>query len=136
MNFLTALLDAAVGFVRRNPLTVLLIVVLAIAAPALLKGIAMFVLYFILGLVVLAIVAVAAFRWRIYKMRRQMEQQFGEGFPGGDPFAGMRSGARPGAGAKTREGEVRVHKTAETPEKRVSRNVGDYVEFEEEKAAE
>ena len=32
-----------------------------------------------------------------------------------------------------REGEVKVYKTSETPEKRVSRDVGDYVEFEETK---
>ena len=38
MNFLTAIINALVGFVQRNPLTVLVILILAIAAPALLKG--------------------------------------------------------------------------------------------------
>ena len=110
-----------VGFVQRNPLTTLLIVILALGAPALLKGIALFILYFLMGIVVLAIVLMLVFRWRIHKVRRQMEEQFGEG----SPFAERER--------RGREGEVRVHKTAGTPEKRVSKDVGDYVDFEEEK---
>ena len=40
MNFLTAIIDGLVRFVQRNPLTTLLIVILALGSPALLKGIA------------------------------------------------------------------------------------------------
>ena len=136
MNFFTAIIDSLVGFVQRNPLTTLLIVILALGAPALLKGIALFILYFLMGIVVLAIVLMLVFRWRIYKVRKQMEEQFGEGFGkqtrggfrqrnSGSPFAERER--------RGREGEVRVHKTAGTPEKRVSKDVGDYVDFEEEK---
>lgn len=131
MNFLTAILDALVRFVQRNPLTVLVIVILALGAPALLKGIALFFLYGIMGILLLVVAAILLFRWRIYKVRRQMEDQFGEGFGGrnsggqgfGSPFSGEPR--------KGREGEVKVYRTSETPEKRVSGNVGDYVEFEE-----
>lgn len=133
MNFLTAIIDALVGFVRRNPLTVLIILILAIGAPALLRGVALFFLYFIMGIIVLGLVLLVLFRWRINKVRRQMEEQFGEGF---DPrnFGGRQADSPFGGdGGKPREGEVKVRKTAETPEKRVSRNVGDYVEFEETK---
>ena len=67
------------------------------------------------------------------KVRRQMEEQFGEGF---DPrnFGGQGFGS-PFAGEprKGREGEVKVRKTSGAPEKRVSKDVGDYVEFEETK---
>ena len=133
MNFLTAIINALVGFVQRNPLTTLLIVILALGAPALLKGIALFILYFLMGLVILVVVLMLAFRWRIYKVRKQMEQQFGEGF---DPrnFGGQGFGS-PFAGEprKGREGEVKVRKTSGAPEKRVSKDVGDYVEFEETK---
>ena len=80
MNFILAIIDSLVGFVQRNPLTTLLIVILALGAPALLKGIALFILYFLMGLVILVVVLMLAFRWRIYKVRKQMEQQFGEGF--------------------------------------------------------
>ena len=110
MNFILAIIDSLVGFVQRNPLTTLLIVILALGAPALLKGIALFILYFLMGLVILVVVLMLAFRWRIYKVRKQMEQP-----------------------RKEREGEVKVHKTPGTPEKRVSKDVGDYVDFEEEK---
>ena len=44
MNFILAIIDSLVGFVQRNPLTVLVILILAIAAPALLKGVALFFL--------------------------------------------------------------------------------------------
>lgn len=131
MKFLTAIIDALTGFVQRNPLTVLLIVILALGAPALLRGIALFILYFLLGIVLLGAVAALYFRWRINKVRRQMEEQFGE-FAGQDPFGGPFTQQRPAG----REGEVKVHKTPETPEKRVSKNVGDYVEFEETKEKE
>ena len=73
MNFILAIIDSLVGFVQRNPLTTLLIVILALGAPALLKGIALFILYFLMGLVILVVVLMLAFRWRIYKVRKQME---------------------------------------------------------------
>ena len=66
----------------------------------------------------------------------KMEEQFGEGF--GEQTRGgfrQRNSGSPFAERERRgrEGEVRVHKTAGTPEKRVSKDVGDYVDFEEEK---
>ncbi|MBS4766455.1 DUF4834 family protein [Alistipes sp. kh20] len=135
MNFILAIIDSLVRFVQRNPLTTLVVVILALGAPALLKGIALFILYFFMGLILLIVVLMLAFRWRIYKVRKQMEEQFGEGF-------GQRSGPEGFSGfgspfaeqqRKQREGEVKVHKTPGTPEKRVSKDVGDYVDFEEEK---
>ncbi len=129
MNLFMAIIDAVTGFIRRNPLTCLVILILAVAAPAVLKGIAVFILYFFLGLFLLAGLLLFLFRWRIYKVRRQMEEQFGpQGGLGGDPFAGRRARA-------PQEGEVKVYKTQGTPEKRVSKDVGDYVEFEETKDA-
>ena len=126
MNFLTAIINALVGFVQRNPLTVLVILILAIAAPALLKGVALFFLYVVMSILILAVALILVFRWR-------MKEQFGEGF---DPrnFGGQGFGS-PFAGEprKGREGEVKVRKTSGAPEKRVSKDVGDYVEFEETK---
>lgn len=136
MNFLLAIVDSLVGFVQRNPLTTLIILILALGAPALLKGIALFILYFLMGLVLLIVILLLAFRWRIYKVRKQMEEQFGEGFSQqGRPRSGFGGFGSPFAEQppKQREGEVKVYKTTETPEKRVSKDVGDYVDFEEEK---
>ena len=141
MKFLTAIIDALADFVRRNPLTTLIIVFLSLAAPSLLKGIAAFVLYFLLGLVVFALVMGLWLRWRIAQARRRMEEQFGEQFGGGTPFGTEGSYGREsrregpfGRGSRSsREGEVKIYVTSEAPEKRVAHGVGDYVDFEETK---
>lgn len=125
MNFLTAVFDSLVGFIRRNPVLCLVIVILAVAAPAVLKGIAVFILYFILGLIVLALVLALLFRWRIYKLRQGMQDPFG-------PQAGFGAAAG-GSGRQRWEGDVKIYKTQDAPEKRISSQVGDYVEFEETK---
>ena len=65
MKFLMAIVDALVGFVQRNPLTVLVILLLALGAPALLKGIAMFVLYLIFGILLAGVLLLLLFGWRI-----------------------------------------------------------------------
>lgn len=131
MGFLTAIIDALAEFVRRNPIFTLIVVVLAFTAPALLKGIALFVLYLVLGFLVLIFALSLLFRWRIRRVQRQMEEQFGAGGFGGAGFGGAR-GARTES-RREQEGEVKVYRTSETPEKRVSESVGDYVEFEETK---
>lgn len=106
MKYLMAVIDALVGFVQRNPLTVLVILILALGAPALLKGIALFILYFIMGFVLLLVAGVLLFRWRIYRMRKEMEERFGEGFGsaagGFDPRASGR-----GSGLRSRSARVR-----------------------------
>lgn len=118
MNFLTSLIDGIVGFVRRNPFFCLVVLLLAIFAPSVLGGIAMFVLYALLAIVLLSVVLLASFRWRITRMNREMEERFGAG-------TGSRNTSR------DREGEVKIHKMRGSGEKRVSKDVGDYVEFEE-----
>lgn len=141
MRFLTDIIDALAGFVQRNPLTVLVIVILALGAPALLKGIAAFILYFLLGIVVFTLVMGLWLRWRIAQARRRMEEQFGEQFGGGTPFGSESSYGREsrregpfGRGSRSsREGEVKIYVTSEAPEKRVAHGVGDYVDFEETK---
>ena len=141
MRFLTDIIDALAGFVQRNPLTVLVIVILALGAPALLKGIAAFILYFLLGIVVFTLVMGLWLRWRIAQARRRMEEQFGEQFGGGTPFGSEGSYGREsrregpfGRGSRSsREGEVKIYVTSEAPEKLVAHGVGDYVDFEETK---
>lgn len=125
MLFLTAIIDALVAFVRRNPLFCLLLVVLAVGAPALLRGIAVFILYFILAILMLGLLAAFMLRWRLTRMQRRMEEQFRQG----GTFRGTYGEPRQPA----QEGEVKVHRTAEAPEKRVAHGVGDYVDFEETK---
>lgn len=120
MNFIVAIFDGLVEFIRRNPITSLVILVLAIAAPSVLKGVAVFILYFVLGMVVLLFVLLFLFRWRIYRLRREVEEQIH-----------AQGGFNQEQQEDASEGEVRVYKTEATPDKRVSKDVGDYVEFEE-----
>ena len=128
MKFLTAIPDSLVAFVQRNPLTVLVILLLALGAPALLKGIATMILYAILGLLLFGVLLLVVFGWRVRSMQRRMEEQLNDRF-GRNGQQTASSWSR--ASSRGREGEVHVYKTSETPEKRVSKDVGDYVDFEE-----
>ncbi len=132
MNYLNALLDALVGFVKRNPILVAVIVILALTAPAVLRGLATLILYIILGFAILVVVLLIALRWRIHKVQQQVRDQFGQQrqqqSSGFNPFGQQQQ--RP---HRQDEGEVTVHKTTATPEKRISKDVGDYVDFEETK---
>ena len=132
MNFLTAIIDSLVAFVRRNPLTVLLIVVLALTAPALLRGLATVILYLVLGFVLFIVVVLLMMRWRLYKVQQQVRRQFEEQqrhSNGG--FAGFGSFRRQPHNPS--EGEVKIRQTGSKSEKRIADDVGDYVEFEETK---
>lgn len=64
MKLLTDILDALAAFVRRNPLFTVLVLALAIGAPALLRGIAVFILYFFMGIILLGVVLALVVRWR------------------------------------------------------------------------
>lgn len=131
MNLLATLFDGIIGFIQRNPITCLVVFILAVAAPAVLKGIAVFILYFILGLIVLGFVLTLLFRWKIYRLQKQMGEQFEAqgGFRQG-PFSQGPFSQRP---QEETEGEVKIYRTQDMPEKKVSKSVGDYVEFEETK---
>ena len=132
MNFLTAIIDSLVNFVRRTPFTVLLIIVLAITAPSLLRGLATVILYLILGFVLFIVVILLMMRWRLHKVQQQVRRQFDEQQRRtGDPFQGFSSfGRRP---ETPNEGEVKIRQTQHSNEKRIADDVGDYVEFEETK---
>lgn len=126
MNWINALLDGIVTFIKRNPLFCLMVVMLALMAPSVLKGLAAFALYFLIGILLFGVVLVLLLRWRLKSAQRSMEEQFRQ--------AGRTPGTPPGGSQNTpQEGEVKVYRTAETPEKRIKEDVGDYVEFEETK---
>ncbi len=72
MKLLTDILDALAAFVRRNPLFTVLVLALAIGAPALLRGIAVFILYFFMGIILLGVVLALVVRWRLARVRREM----------------------------------------------------------------
>ena len=118
MNLLIMLVDSLVSFVRRNPIFCLVVLILAIGAPSLLAGIASVILYIILGFIILMLIMSMVFRWRIYKLRNDLEQA-----------AGRPNGYR----SQRREGDVSIHINDDAAEKRIKDDVGDYVDFVEEK---
>ena len=118
MTLILWIVDALVAFVRRNPIFCLVVLILAIGAPSLLAGIASFVLYVILALVVVMVVVSLILRWRIARLTDKFSQQTGQ---------------RSARTDSTHEGDVRVHINPNSAEKRINDDVGDYVDFEEEK---
>ena len=72
MGFFTRILYGLTEFVRRNPVTCLVILILAVAAPSVLVGIANFIFYVMLTILLLGVVFVLLFRYRVNKLRREM----------------------------------------------------------------
>lgn len=154
MNIFTIIFDSIVGFIRRNPLMITIIIMVAIFAPSLF-GAALIGL--LIGALLLLLIPLFVF-WRLYRQTRRIEREGGKakgGFGdfhtffdgvGGDNRGGYwnsRQG-RGGFGGFSRgfnntqknpnEGDVKVYTTSEQPQKRVNDNVGDYVDFEEVKS--
>ena len=122
---LFAIIDAIVEWVKRNPLTCILLVMVAVFAPSLFGAI-----FIGIGIVALLLLAIPIFGiFKLRRMSKKMEEQGSQqqGFGGFGGFSQQsRTQQRP-----QNEGEVKVYTTEETKEKRVSDKVGDYIDFEE-----
>ena len=121
MNFLFAIIDSIVEWIKRNPLTCILLVMIAVFAPGLYGAI-----FIGIGIVVLLLLAIPIFGiFKLRRMSRKIEDDARQqqGFGGG--FAGQNSTRT------SNEGEVKVYTTEEATEKRVNDKVGEYVDFEE-----
>jgi membrane protein implicated in regulation of membrane protease activity len=126
MNFLSALIDSIIDFVRRNPLMTTLIIMLMVFAPSAFG--VLFIGIMVVLLLLLAIPIFLLFRLRRAsrhiedEARRASQQARGQQFYGGQTY---------GQQSRKQEGEVKVYTTSQQPQKRVNDNVGDYVDFEE-----
>lgn len=157
MNIISIILDSILSYIRRNPLTVTIIVMLAVFAPSLFGAA-------LIGLLIGALILLIGPLFMLWRLMRQAERggksSSGRGFRGfytnfdGNPHNSQQSYNRGGTyqrgqgfgsthsgSAHSRssqrnpnEGQVKVFTTSEQPQKRVSDNVGDYVEFEEVKS--
>lgn len=116
-SFFSLILD----FITRNPLTTLLVVLLCVAAPQVLGIFALILLVPVL----LAIIGGAIFLWKVRKAQRDVEQKMREA-----QGRASYSERRYGGGGTVREGNVTVTAT-EPQQKRVSDDVGEYVDFKE-----
>lgn len=122
MDFIYRLIDSFVAFVRRNPFIFLIALFVALASPQLLAGAFKAIIYAIMFFLILMLAIGLYMSYRINRLRQDAEQKMRNA-----------SGSYRNYGHNTqqpREGEVSVHQT-EPQEKKINKNVGDYVDFED-----
>ena len=155
MGYLKIIFYGILAFIERNPIFCTLLLICAIVAPFVFKVF----LYIILGLLLLAIVAIVVAVVRMRRMQREMQNQFrnmgggaqkfgangfgGQGFTGFGGAGGMtleelvrqmqaQADARQQRGGASQSGSTAAETSSSgTTRKRVSDDVGDYVDFEE-----
>lgn len=126
MNILSAILDAMISFVRNNPLTVVIIVMLAVFVPSLFGAVLIGLLVVVLLIVAWPVVMLLRLRREARRMERDAaSRDFGREYRTRREYS---SGSR--RNSSPDEGEVTIYATS-VHEKRVRSDVGDYVEFEE-----
>lgn len=126
MNIFSAIIDSIANFIKQNPLTVTILVMLAVFAPSLFGSILIGLLIF--GVIIMAVPLFMFFK--LWRMSRKVEkdsqsQNFGRGYYSRQTYTNTNNQQRKD------EGEVKVYSTGQQQEKRVSEDVGDYVDFEE-----
>lgn len=113
------------GF-KSIPLFVFIILAIALVAPSLLG----YMFYAILGLIALGILAFAIFAWRVQRLQRKMQEQFRQQ---GERAGHQQYNYNSYRNANRDEGDISIHATTAMPEKKISDDVGEYVDFKEEK---
>ena len=124
MNFLSAIIDSFLGFVSRNPLTTIIIVMLLVFAPSFFGAL-------LIGVVVLALILLAIPLFMLFRLRRASRNFQEQARHESQQRYSQREYTQQGYSQPKSEGDVKVHATTQQPQKRVNDNVGDYVEFEE-----
>ena len=119
MNFLSAIIDSFFGFISRNPLTTIIIVMLLVFAPSFFGAL-------LIGVVVLALLLLVIPLFMLFRLRRASRN-----FQEQARHESQQSYSQQSYSQANNEGDVKVHATTQQPQKRVNDNVGDYVEFEE-----
>ena len=124
MNFLSAIIDSFLGFVSRNPLTTIIIVMLLVFAPSFFGAL-------LIGVVVLVLILLAIPLFMLFRLRRASRNFQEQARHESQQSYSQREYTQQGYSQPKSEGDVKVHATTQQPQKRVNDNVGDYVEFEE-----
>ena len=151
MNVLKIIFYGLLAFIERHPIFCTILVLLAIFAPFVFEIVG----WIILGIITLLLIVFGILAWKVYKMKREMKKRFEQGganFSGGS-FGAQNFGGHFYAGGMTLEELVRQMQaqadaqqraqqqrksggdntttTSGSAQKRVSDQVGDYVDFEE-----
>ncbi len=135
MNFFKAMIDAVGGFVQRNPLFVLFF--FFILACIVFTPMGVFSMFFsvLAAILLLFVILMLVLGYKVRKMQKQMKDQFNrqQGFSGSRTWESYTRAEETREETHSKEPEMKIYKTADTPQKKVSDNVGDYIDFEETK---
>ena len=126
MNFLTKLWNSIVEGFKNTPLFVFIILAILVTAPSQLG----YMLYAILGLIILGVAAFGILAWRMKRAQREVMEQFRQQ---GERAGHQRYNYNRYRQRNNNEGDVSIHTTTAMPEKKISDDVGEYVDFKEEK---
>lgn len=122
MDFIYRLIDSFVAFVRRNPFIFLIALFVALASPQLVAGAFKAIMYVIMFFLIMMLAIGLYLSYRINRLRKDAEQTMRNT---SGSYRNYRQNPQ-----QPREGEVSVHQT-EPLEKKINKNVGDYVDFED-----
>lgn len=125
MNNFSNNTQGLLALIQRNLLTIIILLLLIVFAPGVFRILAIILLAGVLFIMAIPLILT----WRMRRFARRMEEQMRQGgFQSGfDTRGGGFGGGGNGSG---REGDVKV-RVGGKRDKRVSDNVGDYVDFEE-----
>ncbi len=124
-------------YIKRNPFLFILILI-AITAPNLVLGMTKVALYIFLGIIFFIVLLSLLFRLYVWRLQRRAQDGMGGGSAGSNggfnytsswSSRGNQSGNQGGSKGSSSEGVKIV--VDQTQEKKVSKNVGEYVDFEE-----
>ncbi|MFI3333138.1 MAG: DUF4834 family protein [Rikenellaceae bacterium] len=120
------------NWIKDNPIFFFLLF-LAIAAPTLFMGAMRVIFYIIIGVVVLMLILGLIFRVKIRKIQNDMYNNMSGGGrqAQGGSYSGSYQRTTRTTHTKSDEGDVKIFKQQGVGEKKISGDVGDYVEFEE-----
>ncbi len=108
-------------FIKQNPL-LWLIVFLLIVSPSFLFGAFQVVAIIICIIMLLVMIGVLALRWKIYRLKKEMDQN--------QPYNSTTNSGRFRSSHRAAD-DIDIKIVTTQTEKKVSNDVGDYVEFEE-----
>ena len=124
MNNFSNNTQGLLALIQRNLLTIIILLLLIVFAPGVFRILAIILLAGVLFIMAIPLILT----WRMRRFARRMEEQMRQGgFQGGFD---TRGGGFGGGNGSDREGDVKV-RVGGKRDKRVSDNVGDYVDFEE-----
>ena len=127
MNIFSAIIESILSFIRNNPLTVLFFVMLAVFAPSLFGSLLIGLLIF--GIIIMAVPLFMFFK--LYRMSRKVEQQAKSQQQQRTHYYTRQEYSSAQQQHTKDDGEVKVYTTSSQQQKRVSEDVGDYIDFKE-----